>query len=436
MLSGRATPRRPAIPDIAPGVRAAGKSGRVEEGPLILPTPRTPDGLGEVRTRHRQRTGPGEISAHWGLKDAPFPGPGAGYGQKSARGDDVAQNFKAGQKVGVAEYRSACGEAIYQSVVREPLGKSWVRGHCLPAETKDDDFPGFGCPLIRGPSSKNSIFPRGVEPDSETAKAQYRLTHASYEPGEMTSRDYKWPEAIRGNKKHVFGAAETKDSNNRGLGAKTALTMDCGSEPNSVPRTQVVMAGVEHYRHLAHDHLGTSRCLLQNERQLREKHTFGVPSGTDTTSAGQLVRGFYSATEQQPDEDLGCSTARGRRNFLTQYALGLPTVRTDLDRPPRHRRSVACATNFGDDADARTLLAPGKFQFQNVFDEDFWERRPAPELYNILNGSGLRVEPDEFESVFKYAVQLHGDGEEIASLEAVMHSLADWEARHPADASS
>merc|ERR1712039_312445 len=144
------------------------------------------------------------------------------------------------------------------------------------------------------------------------------------------------------------------------------------------------------------------------------------------TSAGELIRGFYSGTEQQPDEDLGCSTARGHRNFLTEQPLGVPTVRDDLPPPPRHRRSVACATNFGDDADARTLLAPGKFQFQNVFDEDFWERRPAPELYSILQGAGWQVESDEFEKIFQHAVELHGDDAGTASLEALMVSVADW----------
>mmetsp|Transcript_35170 Transcript_35170/g.88639 ORF Transcript_35170/g.88639 Transcript_35170/m.88639 type:complete len:475 (-) Transcript_35170:121-1545(-) len=429
MLGGTRTPRRPAIPDIAPGVRAAGKAGGQDEGPVILPTPRTPEGLGDVRGRHRQRTGPGEISTHWGLKDAEFPGPGSGYGRKSVRGDDVAQNFKAGQKVGVAEYRDACGEAIYQSRVREPLGKSWVRGHRLPEETLSADFPGFGCPLPRGPPAKDAVFPRGVEPDSETAKAQYRLTHASFDPGEMTSRDYKWPEALR-NPKHQFGAAERKDSNNRGFGVKTALTMDCGIEPLSLPKTHVVMAGLEHYRYLTTDRLGVPKCLLQNERELPEGHKFGMPSGTDTTSAGELVRGFYSEAEQQPDEDLGCCTARGRRNFLTQQPLGIPTVRDDIPAPPRHRRSVACATNFGDDADARTLLAPGKFQLQNVFDEDFWERRPAQELYGIIQGAGWQVGHDEFESIFKYAVELHGDDEGTASLEALMVAFADWRSHH------
>eukprot|EP00932_Pfiesteria_piscicida_P002792 SRR837773.12714.p2 GENE.SRR837773.12714~~SRR837773.12714.p2 ORF type:complete len:277 (-),score=105.69 SRR837773.12714:1-831(-) len=256
-------------------------------------------------------------------------------------------------------------------------------------------------------------------PESDEVRKQYNKTHQSWLAGEHSTREYKWPKAVSGDN-HRFGMFEVaKDSNNNGLGVKTALSMDVGSEQLSVPGTKIVEASLEHFRQAAKEHVGTSRMLLQNERQLPENHVFGAPSSTEAVGAAVLIHKSYTAAEQQPDDDLGRCTARGRRNFLTPEPLGVPTVRADLPKRPQHLRSVANTTNFGDDATARGLVAPGKFQGQNIFDEDFLQRRTPDELQEILKGAGYELPDEEFKAVARHATELCG-GDEGASVQALM----------------
>lgn len=420
--------------DVAPSVRAGGKAGELGEGGLqlrersglhhdiIVQTPRTPDNLSDVRQRHRQRGCAGDITVHWGLKDASIPKPGKGYGVKSNKDEDVAQNFKSGQRLGVAEYMQSRGEAIYSSATREPLGKPWVRGHRLP-----DDSTVFGCPSARNDyTAKESIFPRGVKNETEEDRSLYRKTHGSFDPGEMYRREYEWPKVVKENPHFRFGSADGVDTSNRGVGAKTALTMDAGEVPHGVPLTQIGKATQEHYRLVASDHLARPRNLLQIIDHLPNDHTHGLKSGTDNVHAGALMRGFYSDAEQLPDVDLAKCTVPGRRNFATQNPFGVPTVRSDKVPPHPHKRSVANATNYGDDADAMSLIFPGKFQFQGIHDEDFQRRRSKEELESILTGSGHSLAPDDYQQVFQAAANLHADGNDSASIEALMIAYSDF----------
>lgn len=428
-LSARADP--------APGVRPAGKAGELGAigGPsarrglqddIIVPTPRTPEGLGDVQRRHRLKGNPGEACLHWALQNAQVPPPGEGYGIKSCKVEDVAQNFRAGLQLGVAEYLTSRGEAIYQSTTREPLGRAWVRGHPLPPRTREPGFAGFGCAVVPGGCAKETIFPRGVQPEGPEAVARYKLTHGSYAPGEMTDRAYEWPKAIRENPHFRFGVEDGVDTAGRGVGAKTALTMDCVDESLGVPRTRLVRGLVAQFQKVASDHLGTARSLLQGDVGLPKDHTYGIKSGGHEIGVGGLIRGFYTDSEQLPDTDLGRSVQPGRRNFVTKASLGVPSIRLDKPAPPPLRRSVANSTNYGDDPNALGLIFPGKFQFQGVEDTDFQARRSSEELRSILDGAGYRLGSENFQAVFEWAVQLHGDGVECASVEAIMVALSDW----------
>jgi len=419
--------------DPAPSVRPGGRPGELGElgilsriglqPDIILPTPRTPEDLGDTRRKHRQRTGPGEASRHWVQRDDGVPAALDGYGVKSYKGEDVAQNFKAGQVVGVAEYMLSRGEAVYATTSREPLGKGWVRGHMLPTETQTPEFRGFGCSTKRSAyNAKESIFPRGVEPETEEARARYCKTHGSYEPGQVSKRDYEWPKAMTENKHFRFGIVDDADISNRGAGAKRALTMDGGAAPNTIADTVIGSAMLQQKRYAANDHLGTSRASMQGRLPVPKDQVFGLATEKDGQDAGGLIRGNYSTEEQMPDADLGTCLMPGRRNYHSAVPFGLPSVRSDLSHRvvPSEKRSLTNATNFGDDPGAIDLIFPGKFHHLGLGEEDFFMRRSETELRGVLEGSGWGLSDEDFKDVFQEAVALHGDGQQVASVEALM----------------
>lgn len=442
------TPRNNGAPasynrcDPCKDVPAAGKAGELlEKGgvtsrrglqdDIIVATPRTPDALTDTQRRHRQKGGPGEINLHWGLQSLKVPHPCEGYGMKSNKGEDVAQNFKSGQKLGVAEYFNERAEAVYKSTKREPLGQSYVRGHVLPSKVLSSDFLGFGNATERSETgSKDAIFPRGVTPDTEEIKALYKKTHGASEPGEGVSRSYNWPKAVKDNPLFRFGAVEpNSELRGNGNGAKSALTMDCGEGPLDAPKTVILKDSLVNFQKVSHDRLATSRRLMQGHatQRLPEGHTHGKASASDPITAGAIVRGFYSVDEQMPDHDLGKCITVGRRNFETQEPLGVPSVRYDIPAPPIARRSVACSTNYGDDIDASGLIAPSRFQFQGVTPEDFQARRSLEELESLLRGAGFGVDDETLKAILADAC----DGDEKVSLEAVMSAIYHWKMSQP-----
>jgi len=417
--------------DPAPDVPASGKTGELGEfgilsriglqKDIIQSTPRTPEDMGPVREKHRQRTGPGEITKHWGLKDTPFPGPGKGYGVKTYQGESVAENFKAGQVLGMAEYLLSRGEAVYHSSKREPLGKGWVRGHKLPPHTQDPAFEGFGRRTQFAGNSKESMYPRDTEPESEVAHAQYCKTHGSFEAGEQLKRNYRWPKGVGGNPNFRFGITDEVDSS-RGNGAKRALTMDSGLEPHAVEATVIGKYMHQIKRNVTHDHLGVGRVSMQGPLPVPPDHAFGVRTDKHGPDVGSLIRGNYSPEEQQPDADLGTCLMPGRRNYHSDEPFGLPSVRTDLlHRVPRpEHRPVVNSTNFGDDPDSVDLIYPPKFHHMGLSDEDFSQRREPAELQSLLAGAGYNLDPGHFNSVFQEAVGFYGDNEPAASVEAML----------------
>lgn len=294
--------------DTVPHIPPSGRRGEVApwscEANLILPSPSTPENRGELQDRHKKRTAPGQITVHWGLKTATKPAPGEGYGVKSDRGDNVAQNFRLGQKLGIEEYIQSRGEAVYYSVQREPLGSSYVRGHGFPERT---DKRGFGkeCPRDEF-DAKETVNPQFLDFDTEEQRERYKKTHGAYDPGEMISRKYEWPQKITANPHFRFGVTDGGPTGalQNGNGAKSVLNMNKEID-NTLPRTRIGKKTAENFREVANDQLATSRNLLQGQMPVPAGHSFGLKSGVDMTHAGELVRGFYPPDEQKPDSDLG-----------------------------------------------------------------------------------------------------------------------------------
>jgi len=427
------TPRQPGAGGDALKLAAAGvvhgPGATSARGPrpseAILPAPRTPDETPEMTRRHRKRTEPGEMSVHWGLKGAQKPEPGEGYGTKVTKGEGVHQVFQSGLLVGVAEHKNAVREAVYQSTAREPLGKSWVRGHTLPAKISDRDFPGFGKGTVRNENSKLAVQPTDLPADTEEQRALYRKTHGSVEPGEQHCRNYAYPRSVTGNPGFRFGnyGRAEADKHGRGLGAKAALSMETGQEPGSLPSTTIVKASLDAYQKVAHDHLGASRSLKQNAQPLPPGHAYGAKSFRDDVSAGVLIGGFYAAEEQMPDHDLGKCTVPGRRNMPTDRAFGTPSVRRDLAAPPIDKRSVASTANYGDDADAFGLIFPNK---TGPVEDAFHARRTRADVEDLITSAGLQLEPAEFDEVFAMALEMQGDGDERTSVDTFKHAYVEW----------
>jgi len=439
------TPRNHGAPasyhraDPAPAVAPAGLAGellqqggiesrRGLQADVIVATPRSPN-LAAVQHRHRQKGGnPGERNLHWGFKDLQIPPPIEGYGVKGNKGESVEQNFRSGQQFGVAEYINARAEDVYFSTKREPLGKAFQRGHALPPKVADPRFRGFGnATETSDHTSKDCIFPRGIIPDSEDVRLQYKKTHGNSKPGEGVDRNYEWPDSVKNNPIFRFGAAGNNEVGGRGSGAKSALTMDCGEEELSTKKTEIVESSLANFQEIRSDRRGASKLLMQRESQqmLPDGHVFGKPCASDKVSVAACIRGSYSLREQLPDADLGKCLKAGKRNYETENPQGVPSVRYDVVAPAPEKRSVANSTNFGDDVGAGSLIKPTRFQFQGVNAEDFNKPRPLAELRVFLEKAGCIMDSDDIDMVLNYATMHHGH-EDQASLQSVVDSLTAW----------
>lgn len=397
--------------DVAPDVLSAGKGDPIPRirPDVIIPTPRTPDNITHIQKRHRRRTNAGDITTNWATRDMPKPSPGNGYGIKTQSGVNVAQSFQAGQHFGIAEYINSRGEAIYYSTVREPLGKSWSRGHQLPDETKEDAFLGFGKPTPSSYTSKECIFPRDREHVPEATLEMYKKTHGDFDPGEVVLRRYDWPAKVTENPHFRFGRSETTNQPRGGGGVKAALTMD-REDDGGFLQTRIVKSTSEQYRQVVGDPLGAGRNLMQGKQQVPPGHTYGMKTGAEE-SAWKLIRGNYSVAEQMPDSDLGHCPIPGRRNCDTNIALGKPTVRFDK-LPPGVLRSVADSTNYGDELEAFDLIYPSTHQVKGLSEEDFSAPRSCEELSELFEKAGTKLDPEDFQSLFDLAMLRGQDRDE------------------------
>lgn len=408
---------------VAPDVRPAGKdakaNARREKGlqfDVIVATPRTPENLNEVQRRHRQKGGPSERVLHFGLKSCKVPPAGPGYGVKPLKGDAVEDIFRAGEVYGVEEYVLTSKESIYYSNIREPLGRSFHRGHKLPDRILKPEFRGFGNPSdLQSLDTKELICPRDLPPETKEVKDMYAKTHGNYGPGQSVNRRYDWPEEIRDSPHFAFGLSDNVERGGAGTGAKSALTMDDGL------KSCIISQDAVNFKQASTDVLSKSKCSTHCVPPVPIGHYYGVSSKEDECDAAMLLRGQYSVSEQMPDKDLGRCIIPGRRNFLTEAPLGIPSIRHDIKALPVWKRSVTNATNWGDEPSARGVIFPGSLHSRGITDMDFKVLRSPSELRSIIEGAGYTWSNQEFEEVLSIAAQ--GAGDKLASVEALMEAL-------------
>lgn len=352
------------------------------------------------------------------------PMPGRPFGLPSARGrqDTVVDALVAGQKYGIEEYLNTRSERVYASTTREPLGKSYVRGHALPEDAKIPK--GFGKTVPQDEDVKQVIYARGVPAESEEARRLQIKSHGAYAPGETVDREYCWPEAISANPHFRFGIVDGAGISSKGQGVMDALAME-REAGGAHPRTRIVSRTCEDFRQVANDHLGQGSHLGQSVPPVAPGHAFGAAKREVEFSAGALIWGAYPLEEQMPDRDLGRCTKVGNRNVPTARSLGTPSVRYDIRAPPAERRSIADPRSYGDEADASALIRPQRFNILGVTDSEFTVGRSKGELAGILSGAKYHIEEDDFAVVWKAVVDQSNDEVDSVSLVAFMHVYAE-----------
>lgn len=262
--------------------------------------------------------------------------------------------------------KDAQRESVYRSSQREPLGRSYVRGHKVPDGT-------FGKKTAVGSESTKELL---WAPSEDT----------SMPPGHQRSRDYDW--------------SVDPDTHRFGVGSGSHVAMNGNTSHTWFPHEEPT----RELPSLLVDRLGRSRRLALHDKG--EEHVFGKTTLRDDSEwdARQCIVGDE---DHEPDADLGSSCTPGFRNVKTDRVFGVPTVRSDLCTA--HRRSIADARNYGDDPTAATLVHPP------AVTDDAWRRpRTKADILDLFSAIATTLPPN-FDQVF---ADLE-DSDGMASLEAV-----------------
>mmetsp|Transcript_47185 Transcript_47185/g.119419 ORF Transcript_47185/g.119419 Transcript_47185/m.119419 type:complete len:490 (+) Transcript_47185:76-1545(+) len=404
---------------VAPKVRASGRSITVPLADSVerdlqpevhFALPATP---AKERKFRRLSEGPGEITVHHGLKDQKLPGNEFRYGVRGSKGTTVEEAMKAGQLLGVAEYKNSCNEQVYESTRREPLGKPQNRGHTLKMLPE-----GFGSPSSAPEDGKEVIYHKHLKPDTEENRLMYKKTHNNYAPGERLERNYNWPaEAQDKNFKFGAGLAAAVE----GAGARIAFNLDVDEDGN-YKRTKLVTKVCEDYRHVQHPKLMKKTHPKQGATgpPMQSDHRYGVKSSISEYTAQSCIKGYYSLEEQLPDMDLGRCTKPGRRNVTIETrAFGTPSIRTDKNAPHPSRRSVADECSYGDEPSAASILCPQRFDSMGIPDREFLIRRSRDDLEELMKN--VPLDHVNFDELWEQSLALFDDGLPLVSLDAMLY---------------
>jgi hypothetical protein len=313
---------------------------------------------------------------------------------------------------GYAEQKNAQLESIYASHRREPLGKPYNRGHVLPAQTQQQDFS-FGVQNSASESAKNLLYPR-PDTNEDQYSDQYIRSHGSYGAGEQRDRKYAWGSTGIDPTRHQFGKQAARLEHD-GVG----LVLNPGRD-DTVSKTRMCAQPVEQMRNTK-DALGRCRNLGMNQ-ETTQGRVFGVQGATDQWGAAELVMGNYSVEEQMPDPDLGRAVKSGWCNVTTENrAFGVPTVRSDIQRPAA--RSVSDCQNYGDDVSAGTLVRPSQYDHLGVEEDDFFVPLGQSEIRDMFDAIGYKLSDQEFGHIWQTAGGAEGCS--INSFQASLNQYLD-----------
>lgn len=153
--------------------------------------PGTPEHIRKYRKLNQME--PGQIQVHPGLQDdkSKFDKDHA-YGKPQFGSDHVDVVIKAQNFSGLADKFNDTLESKYDSVKREPLGKSFQRNYDWPEQTANGKTT-FGLPSKDCINAKELLYPQGGAAHETPEHAEmYKRTHANYHPGEQRQREYDW----------------------------------------------------------------------------------------------------------------------------------------------------------------------------------------------------------------------------------------------------
>lgn len=307
---------------------------------------------------------------------------------------DVLANAPATEYQRIALAKS---EANYASHKREPLGKSYMRGHVLPANMQKPEFA-FGISGTFGDSARELLYP-STSMNNRQDEELYRRSHGSVAPGEQKNREYQWDAARIDPHKFRFGV-KTNAVGAEGLGASACLNPEMDE---TLPRAGITAKQVEDLRN-TYDHLGKPRHLGASSSNLPADHIFGAPLKKDPGSAWDCIQGQYSADEQQPDADLGRPANYGWKNVSAETrSFGVPSIRSDIPLPGK--RSIADGQNYGDDSSAKELLYPEEFASSGISDAEFVQPRDRKSLRTLFESIGYKLPDEVFALVWLDATQ-------------------------------
>ena len=161
--------------------------------PHSAPPPPTPPHVRKWRKSNFVE--PGKRVIHPGMQDDFANGVdpnkifGTGTASESDHVEDVWKNPEGDTEFQKA--KNALNEKFYKSVKREPLGKSYNRGHKMPEFMHDKSFR-HGCKSVKGQTAQEVLNPADETEDDREGAKLYIKSHGSYGPGEQKRRNYNW----------------------------------------------------------------------------------------------------------------------------------------------------------------------------------------------------------------------------------------------------
>eukprot|EP00753_Platysulcus_tardus_P006832 PLAT14616.1.p1 GENE.PLAT14616.1~~PLAT14616.1.p1 ORF type:complete len:442 (+),score=170.44 PLAT14616.1:41-1327(+) len=366
---------------------------------------------------------PGKRVVHPGMIDDALPVPeGKSFGCSTKSSEHISDVFAAAGSAALtpaellASRRGAAAD--------DGIGRS--KRH---TDVPIDEHAVFGARSRVSESAKHLLYPSagpaalsGVE--DEDTLARYKRTHGRYDPGEQKKHGYDWSKTGADPVHTRFGSRGVVDE----LGARGCLAPE--TDP-AIHKTRLVSLQQEAFRAMTGDELGRSK--KRSAAAMDPDRVFGASrraarGGEPEWGAADCIAGGYTAEEQEPDEDLGHAVSAGFRNVAKETrSFGVPTVRLDI-KPPA-KRSIADDKNFGDDADAASLLCPSRFAGMGIDDADFVLERSPDFIRDVFVSIGYDLSDDAvFDKLWHRAAtayDLNGDG--IVSVEEFRRALEEYQ---------
>lgn len=288
-------------------------------------------------------------------------------------------------------------EMKYKTNKREPLGRGPENNWVLPSKFTEGG-EAFGEKSANSDEmAKDLIFPRGVMDDGSKDEI-YKRSHGSYGVGEQMVRGYKLGFDP---KEKCFGKrGDTIAFNGVSANIQDVLQGDLKSNPTMVSRVEE-----ENFRNTK-DILGRSRNLGQDSANRPFEMVYGKSLRSQTSTAGEVIKGRYKEEDTKPDKDLGKSITPGFRNLsIEERSYGCPSIRSDIPCLPPHRRSLADSQNYGDDVPAQDLINPPAFSDLSIGPFVMEELKSKEKLGELFARIGYQIDNETLDFVFAQAAQ-------------------------------